>query len=711
MFFNGAGTFDAPQNRDFSKMPNRLIDATSPYLLQHAHNPVAWYPWSEAALTAARDQDKPIFLSIGYSACHWCHVMERESFEDDDTAAYLNQHFVSIKVDREERPDLDQIYMKAVMALRDGHGGWPLSAFLTPSGHVFFGGTYWPREPRYGMPAFRQILERVIDVFRHRRGEVEAQSLEVTRWLHQMGSGDSGRDESQGPIDLSRAAAQLEQAYDFAHGGIGGAPKFPHAMHLEFLLRWALSSGRSELPRWMRMVEHNLTCMARGGIYDHLGGGFARYSVDEKWLVPHFEKMLYDNALLARMYLMAGLAMRRDELIAIGRDTLEYLLRDMRHPEGGFYSAEDADSEGEEGKFYVWDQDEIEQLLGSARAQVFCAGYGVTRSGNFEGRNVLHISETTTQLSARLGIPEEDVESILQSSREELFAARAERIRPQRDEKILLNWNALAISALATGSIVVDDSCYFQAACEAWQFIERHMIDADGRLLHSWKDVPGAPGFLDDYAFAISALIDLYQVSFDEQWINRAVSVAEAMLTLFADEQGGGLFYVGHDVAPLIVRMKEYQESSIPSGNAMAAWALARLARLIDRPEWRERAQQIVDAGMKWTTRSLLDGGQLLVAAWELATEAPELVLSSRLSVEREGLRLLWAATLQGSSIAARCDPSKAVFSEWLEPLFQGRVVDRGHPTLYVCRGRQCEAPMVGAEAFTRYLQSLQLHG
>ena len=483
-------------------MGNRLAGETSPYLLQHANNPVDWYPWCEEALARAKEEDRPIFLSVGYSACHWCHVMEHESFEDPELAAKLNAGFVCVKVDREERPDLDQIYMNSVQ-LMTGRGGWPMSVFLTPDLKPFFGGTYWPPIRRHNMPGFGEVLDAVVDAWRNRRGQALARADQLTEHLRNVGRAETTQASSP-EVLFAAATSGLEQVFDFTHGGFGTAPKFPHPVDLCLLLRiWE----RTRRDGVLKMIYLNLDKMARGGIYDHLAGGFARYSVDEKWLVPHFEKMLYDNALLTRAYLEGYLVSRNPDYARIARETCDYVLNYMTDARGGFHSTEDADSEGEEGKFYVWTPQQIEAVLGADRASRFCYVYDVTQAGNFEGHNILNLPKTIEQCAQLRNWNAAELAEELVASRSELLQDRDRRIRPAKDDKVLVSWNGLMIDALARVSVALDQPRYLEAARQAAEFILGEMGTGDGRLFHCWREGQARhPAYLDDYAYLIQAL-------------------------------------------------------------------------------------------------------------------------------------------------------------------------------------------------------------
>ena len=693
-------------------MANRLLHETSPYLLQHAQNPVDWWPWCEEALATAQRENKPIFLSIGYAACHWCHVMERESFENEEIAKLLNAFFVSIKVDREERPDLDQIYMQAVMAMRGGQGGWPLSAFLTPAGDAFFGGTYWPPHERMGMPGFDHVLQRVAAAWHEQREQVLSQSREVTSWLQEQAAAGVSPSNDQTSVDrdlLRRATERLYQSFDFQWGGFGEAPKFPHSMHLDFLLRARLGgdlapSLRAETA--LDMVRLNLDGMAYGGMYDQLGGGFARYSVDERWLVPHFEKMLYDNALLTPVYCNFFRQTGEPRFATVARETLDYLLSDMHDPAGGFHSSEDADSEGEEGKFYVWSQSEIEAALGPA-ADEFCRYYGITRGGNFEGHNILFNPRLPGGLKPDTKGFEETPQ--LRESKTRLLALRNQRIRPGKDDKVLTSWNALAISAFAAGAITFGEPRFRDAAREALHFVLYRMRSPEGRLLHTFrKGESKQPGFLDDYSYLINACLDLYEVDFDESLVETAGRLADEMLLLFSDPAGGSLFYTANDVPQLIARMKDQHDSSIPSGNSAAACGLLRLAQLTGLERYRQRGEQIIAAARALMERAPLAVGQMLVAAWNQINQQELLVVVCPNAAVRESaakqLNRYW---LPQANLALRIATESNNQSPLLDHLFTGRDCVGGQPTLYHCSGTSCLAPIVGLEQIEKQLEAL----
>ena len=550
---------------------NRLANETSPYLLQHAENPVDWYPWGEEALERARAGDKPILLSIGYAACHWCHVMERESFEDAETAALMNRHFVSIKVDREERPDLDAIYMDAVQAMTGG-GGWPLTAFLTPEGKPFYAGTYYPNEARHGLPAFRTVLSAIADVWANRRSEAEQQSSRVTEAIERS----TGLGASPQPLTeaiLVTAFGGLRRAFDPRWGGFGGAPKFPQPMTLEFCLRMHLRGT----PDALDVATITLDKMAGGGMYDQVGGGFHRYSTDERWHVPHFEKMLYDNALLVRLYVHAWQVTGLERYRRVATETCEYLLRELRHAEGAFFSSQDADSEGVEGRFFVWPWDELVDIAGEAVATAF----GATPDGNWEGTNVLWRPLPLEAVASEMELDPEELASELETARAELFEIREGRTHPATDDKILAAWNGLAIAALAEAGRAFGEVEYVDAAVRAADFVLTHLRDDPGRLLRSWRNGrAGRPAFADDHAAMADACLVLYETTFELRWFEQARALADELVRLFHDEERGGFFQTGRDAEALVVRPKEISDNAVPSGNSLAADVLLRLGHL-----------------------------------------------------------------------------------------------------------------------------------
>jgi uncharacterized protein len=601
-------------------MPNQLCHELSPYLLQHAGNPVDWRPWGSEALALARSEQKPIFLSIGYASCHWCHVMAHETFEDAEIARLLNDHFVSIKVDREERFDLDQIYMDAVQMMT-GRGGWPLSVFLTPEAEPFFGGTYWPPRSGDGIAGFDQVLLAVIDAWHHRPDSVLEQARKITRLLQKFASGTAeaadgtGAPVSAGELDdkpLAEAEAALRRSFDSQWGGFGPAPKFPQPLALRWLLRRWRRTGDGEL---LTMVTTTLDRMAAGGLFDQLGGGFHRYCVDERWLVPHFEKMLYDNALLAVCYLEAWQATGKQEYAVVVRQTLDYLLRDMTDPQGGFYSGEDADSEGEEGRFYLWTPEEIEAVLGPATARLFCRVYDVTKAGNFEGRNILNLLRPMAVEARMLGCEPSAMAAQLEAARQELLAVRAKRVRPGRDEKVLVGWNGLAIDALAKAGKAFDEPRYTTAAHAAADFLWNQLRRDDGRLLHYWREGKAkCDAYLDDYAGLGNALLTLYESGGPPARLDQAVAVADTILAQFADPRHGAFFYTAADHEPLIVRKVDCLDNPTPSSNGLAATLLLRLPAISAGDRYGAAAEAALRACSGWMRQVPTGVFQLLLA-------------------------------------------------------------------------------------------------
>ena len=698
-------------------MPNRLAHETSPYLLQHRENPVDWYAWGSEALERSKREQKPIFLSIGYSACHWCHVMEHESFEDPQIAAVLNEHFVCIKVDREERPDLDQVYMNAVQLLT-GRGGWPMSVFLTPDLQPFFGGTYWPPTGRMGMPGFDQVLRAVIDAWKNRREEAVAQAGELTR--HLTGAKLAGADEG-GELSeklLRGADSALERTFDPRHGGFGAAPKFPHPLDLRLMLRFWRRWNRGVA---LEMVTKTLDKMAAGGIFDQLGGGFHRYSVDERWLVPHFEKMLYDNALLAACYVEGYLATEREAYADTARATLDYVLRDMTDPAGGFYSSEDADSEGEEGKFYTWTPAEIAAVLGPEAAETFCRVYDVSDAGNFEGRNILNLPKTIEQCSALLQQEPAKLRADLAGWRQQLLAARSRRVRPGRDDKVLVSWNALMIDALALAAGALGEPRYLEAAEAAAKFIVYQMGRPDGRLLHTWRAGQAkVEAFLDDYAGMANALVTLYEASFNERYIDEAIRLANTLLAHFRDPAGGGFFFTADDAeqpTPL-ARQKEWQDSSTPSGNALAATALLRLGKLTGRQDYLDAALETLHAAAGLMDRFPTAAAQMLTALELHLGPTPEIVIlgDPRQADTNAALADLRRRFIPNRVVALRESAEQPATvsdnvaphrSAALDPLFAGKTAAEPTPAVFVCENFACQAPVHGRDESIRLWRKL----
>jgi uncharacterized protein YyaL (SSP411 family) len=682
-------------------MPNRLAQESSPYLLQHANNPVDWYPWGEEALERSRAEDKPIFLSIGYSACHWCHVMEHESFESETIAAQLNENFVCIKVDREERPELDQIYMTAVQ-LMTGRGGWPMSMFLTPDQKPFYGGTYWPPTAKMGMPGFDQVLAAVLDAWTNRRDQAIEQSEKLTLGINDyIGKSPQSETLVAGPDVLLAAATKLERTFDFTHGGFGQAPKFPHPTSLQVLLRVWHRTGRTGL---LDMVKLNLDKMAAGGIYDHLAGGFARYSVDERWLVPHFEKMLYDNAQLTSIYVDGYCATGDPRYAQTVRETCDYILNYMTDELGGFHSTEDADSEGVEGKFYVWTPEEVADILGTELAERFCYVYDVAAGGNFEGQSILNLPKTIEQCAAIKGWDLESLQTELTASKAKLLAVRDQRIRPGKDDKILASWNGLMIEALAKAAGALDEPRYLQAASAAAQFLLDHMRTEDGRLYHTWRHGTAKQcGFLDDYACVIDGLVSLYQVSGVESWIDEAYSCIEIVDRHFKDEAGGAYFFAPDDHETLITRHKDLHDSAVPSGNAKLATALMRMGKLCGRANLVSTARDIVESNLGLIEQSPQAAGQMMIALDMDLGPFKEIAIVGEGDSLQSVLQSLHSKYIPNYVVAHRASAESDEGSTRLNPLFIGRQPNPDAAAIYICEKFSCSAPIHASEASAKF--------
>jgi uncharacterized protein YyaL (SSP411 family) len=675
---------------------NRLAGETSPYLLQHAHNPVDWYPWGPEALARAKAEDRPIFLSIGYSACHWCHVMERESFENPEIAGLMNERFVNIKVDREERPDLDNLYMAAVQALT-GHGGWPMSVFLTPELEPFYGGTYYPPTDSRGMPGFPRVLLSVERAWKDRRDEILTAAAEMAGQLRS--SGEMPR--SEGDLDfklLENAARALARAFDPLHGGFGAAPKFPHPMDLRVLLRQHARTGDTHA---LHMVTQTLDKMARGGIHDHLGGGFARYSTDERWLAPHFEKMLYDNALLSTVYLEAYQATQDPEFARVARATMDYVLGRMTAPEGPFYSTEDADSEGEEGKYYVWSLAEVNQVLGPERGKEFAYVYDVTEQGNWEHKAILNLPKTLHQCARLLGRDEQALRDDLAADRARLLEARGRRIPPGKDTKVLTSWNGLMLAPLAEGSLILGEPRYAEAAGKAAGFLLATLRAPDGRLLHSYKDGQARfNAYLDDYANLIDGLTRLFEATGEPRWIEAAVDLARVMIEEFHDAEKGGFFYTGRSHEALIARQKDLYDNATPSSNAMAATALDRLAALTGRDDLAGLARSTLQAVHVLMEKAPTAAGQSLIALDQILARPREfaVIAGDDPAGFREALGTIHGRFLPHKVVA----PAPVAVPESLAglvPLLADRPAHQGKVTTYICEDFACQAPVAGVEA------------
>jgi uncharacterized protein len=676
---------------------NRLASETSPYLLQHAHNPVNWYPWGDEALAAARDAATPIFLSVGYAACHWCHVMERESFEDEETARLLNEGFVSIKVDREERPDIDGIYMDAVQAMT-GSGGWPMSVFLTPDGRPFYAGTYYPPEPRHGMPSFRQVLIGIADAWDERRDEIVTQAGRITDAIRQAAAIEAP--DTPLTTDVTRAAlGSLRSAFDGRWGGFGGAPKFPQPMTLEFLLRQVVR----DVPDALEMVTITLDRMAEGGIFDHVGGGFARYSTDGAWHVPHFEKMLYDNTQLLQLYTRAWQVTRDDRFRRVATRTADYLVREMRQPEGGFSSSQDADSEGIEGKFFSWTWDELAGLVGEPVARCF----GATPGGNWpgEGTNVLWRPVAVGAVARELGIDEGTLEHDVEAAKASLFEAREQRIRPGTDDKVLTAWNALAIRAFAEAGAAFDEPRYLEVATTCAVFVSTELRDEGGRLARTWRQgVRGGAGFCDDHALLASACLTLYEITGDLRWFLEARTLADELLRLFIDDERGGFFQAGADAEELVVRPKDLYDNAVPSGNSAAAEVLLRVSMLTGEGRYEDAALSALGIIRDAMSRAPTGFGHALCVLdlW-LGPSHEVAIIGDPRDARTGALRDVVRGAYRPSIVLATAAPGDRASPDAVA-LLRDRGTVEGRPTAYVCEHHVCRLPVTTAEALDSLL-------
>jgi uncharacterized protein len=677
---------------------NRLADETSPYLLQHAGNPVDWFPWGDEALTKAAADDKPIFLSVGYAACHWCHVMERESFEDEATARLLNDHFVSVKVDREERPDIDGIYMDAVQAMNRGQGGWPMSVFLTPDGKPFYAGTYFPKQARFGMPSFTDVLQGIIETWRDRRPDVNQQGARVLAAIERTATfayDGGGIDEQV----TAGAFTSLRAGFDTRWGGFGGAPKFPQPMTLEFCLRMALRGA----PDALEMVTLTLDRMADGGIHDQLGGGFSRYATDQAWHVPHFEKMLYDNAQLAQLYTRTWLVTREDRHRRVASGILDYLLREMQHPEGGFFSSQDADSEGVEGRFFTWTWDELTRLVGEPVAVCL----GASPDGNWEGTNVLWRPASAGAVAAELGLDAGQLAEELEDARRTLFEVRQRRVRPATDDKILTAWNALAIRAFAEAGRAFGEPAYIVSAERCATFVWHHLRDDRGRLLRSWRNGrAGRPGFADDHGLLVSAFLTLYGSTGEVGWFERAVAIADDLLRLFNDEDRGGFFQTGNDAEALVVRPKELYDNAVPSGNAAAAEAMLLLSLYTGDARYERAATGAIGLVRDLVARAPSAFGHALSAADLLIGPAHEIAIVGDLNDPATEALIdeVVRSRFLPNAVLACATPAKLAHDAERVPLLQGRNQQDGLPTAFVCRRFACGLPATSPEELARQL-------
>jgi uncharacterized protein YyaL (SSP411 family) len=685
-------------------MPNKLASETSPYLQQHAENPVEWYPWGGEAFERARREDKPVLLSVGYAACHWCHVMAHESFEDEATARIMNEHFVNVKVDREERPDVDGIYMQAVQAMT-GHGGWPMTVFLTAEGTPFYGGTYFPPEDRPGMPSFTRVLHAVADAYRDRRGDVE-RSAQSIRQLYDVTVGPTQASGALSPLLLDRAFRGLSRAHDVRHGGFGGAPKFPQAMSLDFALtHWARSGEAYPL----EIVQQSFLRMARGGIYDQVGGGFHRYAVDATWLIPHFEKMLYDNGLLMRLGVHLWQATKNEEVRRVTEETATWLAREMTSPEGGFYSSLDADSEGEEGRFYVWDEQETDSLLGDDAA-VAKSYWGVTRGGNFEGKNILHVPNDPRVVAARSDLSEEEVAAVIARAKPVLYAARAKRVWPGRDEKVIASWNGLALRGLAEAARAFGNEEFRTLALRNGEFLFREMTrDGDGaapRVMRSYKGGEAKiGGFLDDYAALGLAALALYELTFERTWLDRARRLASSTLRWFWDDTVNAFYDTPHDHERLITRPRDVTDNATPAGTSLAVELLLRLSELLQDADMQRRAIHVLETLAEPMAQHPAAFGHLLGTADMAVRGAVELALVGdpgradfRALADVAADHYVPALVIAGGRPGETDDVA----------LLAGRPTTEDRATAYLCRQYACDAPVTEPAALDTQFRGLR---
>ena len=667
--------------QDARKYTNKLINETSPYLLQHAHNPVEWFPWGEEAFAKAKSEDKPLLVSIGYSACHWCHVMEHESFEDEAIARIMNENFVNIKVDMEERPDVDQIYMTFVQ-LTTGRGGWPMNVFITPDKLPFFGGTYFPPSPRFNMPSWPQILSSISEAWRERREELLNSANDILGELRRVGVTEPSR-AGLSADQMDSAFQSFERSFDRTNGGFGGAPKFPPSMSLEFLLRYWNRTGNENA---LEMVAFTARKMAEGGMYDQLGGGFHRYAVDAVWLVPHFEKMLYDNAQLIRIYLHLYQITRDEFFKRIAVDTLEYVRREMLDEAGGFYSSQDADSEGEEGKFFVWTPAEVVEILGEDDARIFSFYYDVSEEGNFEGSNILHVTYSREAAARALKMDVDELDSILERSRGRLFEHREKRVKPFRDEKVLTAWNGLMLAAFAEAGAILDNSEYLEIARRTADFLLAE-LQSGGRLLRTWKDGSAKlNGYIEDYANLADGLIALYQASGELRYLTEAKRLADLMITEFWDEENGGFYFTSNDHEELIVRNKDFYDNATPSGNSAAADVLLRLAKFYGEDKYERFGVTVIRMAAPQLARYPQGFGRTLSVTEFHLSRVKEIAIVGARGNE---LASEIYATYLPASVVAMTD------GEGIDlPLLAERKAVEGKPTAFVCENFVCQRPV-----------------
>ena len=681
------------------KHTNRLIHETSPYLLQHAHNPVDWYPWGEEALALAKREQKPILLSIGYSACHWCHVMERESFENENIAAIMNELFVNIKVDREERPDLDEIYMNAVQVMTR-HGGWPMTVFLTPDLKPFYGGTYYPPTDRYGRPGFPKVMQAVAEAFNDQNAQVLQQADQITTQLHQISNIVDPHEHELTEELMTNAFQHYRTQFDSHYGGFGSAPKFPPSMGLPFLLRYWHRSGNTNA---LEMVELTLQRMARGGLYDQLGGGFHRYSTDERWLVPHFEKMLYDNAQLVVAYFEAYQATQNVFYRDIATETLDYVLREMYDAEnGGFYSTQDADSEGVEGKFFVWEPPEVEDIIGEENAEIFCEFYDITPHGNFEGENILHVQTPPDLFARKLQMEPEELETLLAAGRRKLFEAREKRIKPGLDDKILTSWNGLMLRGMAMGYQLTGKPEYLAACEKSAEFVLTTLSQENGLLWRTYRAGKShLNAYLEDYAYFIAGLIALYEASFEPRWLTEAERLAHLMIDQFSDDVGDGFFFTGKAHETLIVQSKSAYDGATPAGASMAIHSLLRLAKHLNTPEFQDKAVETLKLYFHQMQGMPSGSGQLLCElAFLLSTPKEIAIVGPKGDAKTEAMLTALHGMYQPNKILALREPA----DDATLPLLANKPQIDNTATAYICENYACQAPTTDVKTFVEML-------
>lgn len=678
---------------------NRLVFEKSPYLLQHAANPVDWYPWGEEAFAAAREQGKPVFLSVGYATCHWCHVMEHESFENEEVARLMNEAFINVKVDREERPDIDHVYMTVTQAMT-GSGGWPMTVIMTPEKKPFFAGTYYPRESRYGRPGMLDLVPHISSLWKEDRAKLEHSAEEITRELSKMASSFPGA--MLGKATMEKAFREYDERFEERSGGFSHRPKFPVPHNLSFLLRYHERSGEA---RALHMVEHTLEKMRLGGIYDHVGFGFHRYSTDEVWLVPHFEKMLYDQALLVAAYVEGWQVTGRALYRQTAEEVLTYVLRDMTAPEGGFYSAEDADSEGEEGKFYVWTHGEVMELLGADLGNVYTKALSITEEGNFHeehsgrltGSNIPHLGAPLDRLAEKMKIDLAEMQAPLESARAKLFEVREQRIHPLKDDKVLTDWNGLMIAAFAKAGMAFDNDQYINAARKAADFALSTLRREDGRLLKRYRlGEAGLPAHLEDYAFLSHGLVELYHATFEVRYLRESVTLANTMIEFFWDAENGGFFQSATDSERLFVRAKEAYDGATPSGNSVAALTLARLGRMTANVGLEEKAARTITAFSGAVERMPSQFSMMMMAADFLEGPSHEVVLAG--DDVSEMARAIRGRFLPRVVVLHRPETNPGLIVE-LAPFLEYNTPVEGKATAYVCRNHACEQPVTSVEA------------